>query len=133
MKKILLASDHRAVDLLKILEKKLKRHYPEKQIITISPKETKPIADYPIYAEKALQEFQKDRENTIAIFICGSGRGMCSIVNQHPDFSGKVCESEKDAALAAGKGIKIICIGVNTHPPDLAWSIVKKFLKSYIN
>ncbi|GEM_PF-5751823 len=131
MKRLIITADHRAVDLAKTLYKKAKSKYKNLETILISPEEKKPIADYPIYAEKGVKEFYRDYQNSIGIFICGSGRGMCSIIKEYRDIKTSLCPTPQEAENLAKEKYQIICIGVNTHTPNTAWEIAQNFIQMH--
>ncbi|MEM4598839.1 MAG: ribose 5-phosphate isomerase B [Candidatus Diapherotrites archaeon] len=124
---IILASDHAGFCLKEIIRDWLKeRGYKVKDVGCFSEES----CDYPDYAEKGAFEVVK-RKNSVGIFICGTGIGMCITANKvrgiraaliHNEFTGKAAREHNNA--------NVICIGARVTSTEEAKKAIESFLSS---
>lgn len=124
---IVLASDHAGFCLKEIIHNWLKESgYKVKDVGCFS----EDSCDYPDFAEKGALEVVKQK-NSIGVFICGTGIGMCITSNKirgiraaliHNEFTGKAAREHNNA--------NVVCIGARVLSAEDAKKAIEAFLGS---
>lgn len=126
-KKVVIASDHAGFQFKKDL---IKHFNNELQIEDLGPF-SEERTDYPDWADKVVQAYRKDPQNTVGILICGSGQGMAMRANKYPEIRAALCWTEEVAQLARGHNdANVLCLGARLTPLDTAVKMVETFLST---
>lgn len=87
-----------------------------------------PSDDYPDFAALLAQRVT-ETENAGGILICGTGQGMCLVVNKTPGVRAALIYDEFTALSAAEHlNANVICLGGRTTDPETAKKLVKIWL-----
>ncbi|MEM4662565.1 MAG: ribose 5-phosphate isomerase B [Candidatus Diapherotrites archaeon] len=125
--KIILASDHAGFALKKYIKSWLEKEGYEIKDVGCFSEES---CDYPDFAEKGAKEVLTN-ENSIGLFFCGTGIGMCIAANKikgiyaaviHNEFTGKAAKEHNNA--------NVICIGARVTSQKNAKSAISAFLEA---
>lgn len=86
--------------------------------------------DYPDYACKVAQAVLAGRARR-GIMVCGSGVGACIAANKLPGIRAGLCHD----TFSARQGVEdddanMLCLGARVIGPELAFEIVRAFLKA---
>ena len=95
--KIILASDHRGLDVLETILEYLQT-LPEHSLVLVNEKCAEP-ADYPDIAAKVAQSVSSGEADR-GILICGTGIGTCVVANKFPGIRAAPCHNEVVAELS---------------------------------
>lgn len=86
--------------------------------------------DYPDYIHPAAQSLESG-ENDFAIFICGSGNGVCMTANKYAHVRAALCWNEELAELARlHNDANAICIPARFVSIETAINMIKTFLET---
>jgi len=123
--KIAIASDHRGVQLKKILADELgKKGYVVKDF---GP-QSEDSVDYPDFAVKAAESVSKG-ESDRGIVICNSGIGMSISANKVKGVRAALCHDEESAkASRQHNNANVLALGAAVISPDLAKKIALTWL-----
>lgn len=126
-KKVVIASDHAGFQFKQDLVNHFKNELQIEDLGPFSEERT----DYPDWADKVVQAYRKDPQNTVGILICGSGQGMAMRANKYPDIRAALCWTEEVAQLSRGHNdANILCLGSRLVPLSTAQKIVEVFLST---
>ncbi len=121
--KVLIASDHAAVDLKRHLIEQIK----DVEWEDLGPTNGDPV-DYPDYADKLASRIS-NQEDERGILICGSGIGMCIAANKFPNVRGANVETTTGARLSREhNNANVLCLGARVLTQELATDIVRIWL-----
>jgi len=95
--KIILASDHRGLEVLEIILEYL-QSLPEHTVLLVDEQFSE-NADYPDIAAKVAQSVSSGAVDR-GILICGTGIGMCVVANKFPGIRAAPCHNEVVAELS---------------------------------
>ena len=95
--KIMLASDHRGLEVLETILAYLQT-LPEHTVLLVDENTSEP-ADYPDIATKVAQSVASGEADR-GILVCGTGIGMCVVANKFPGIRAAPCHNEVVAELS---------------------------------
>lgn len=121
--KIVLASDHAAMDLRAFLVSKLREAGHETAEVGAL---TADAYDYPKAADD-LAAVLSDYD--FGIVICGTGIGISVRANRYPQIRAALCTTEYMAEMAREHNdANVLALGARVLGTEQAWAIVKTFL-----
>ena len=125
--KLVIGSDHGAVDLKEEVKELLKAEFPE---VEVEDKGTfgKEAIDYPDVAEKVCTPVANGEADR-GIVLCGTGIGISIAANKVKGIRCGLCTSVEMAELTKKhNNANMIALGGRTTDPELAMKIVDKWL-----
>ena len=123
--KIVIANDHVALDMKKIIIEHLKSRGHE--ILNIGTDKNEPC-EYPVYGKKAAEMVVKG-EACLGILICGSGVGISIAANKIKGVRAVVCSEPYSAMISKQhNNTNILCFGARVIGSELAKMIVDAWL-----
>lgn len=121
--KVLIASDHAALELKAALQSAL----PDFSWEDLGP-QTASSVDYPDYAEKLCEKLNQT-PGAFGILLCGSGIGMSIAANKIAGIRAALVENPVSARLAREHNdANVLCLGARFVAPAYASEIAKVFL-----
>jgi len=123
--KLVLASDHAGFQLRETLADYARTLGHD--VITVGAP-TEEAYDYPDAADEGVEKFMKEHAD-FAVFVCGSGIGICMRANKHHGIRAADCTSVEMAKLARQHNhANVLCLGQRITEPDMAKEIMEAFL-----
>ncbi len=128
MKKIVLGSDHGAVELKEELCKRLEEAgYP---CSTVGATSSATAVDYPDVAKEAAT-LLKTGAVDCGILLCGTGLGIGISANKIKGIRAATCSDTFSARMAKEHNdANILCLGARVLGTELAWEIVLAYLQA---
>jgi ribose 5-phosphate isomerase B len=125
--RIVIASDHAAVDLKAMLVAHLQAAGHE--VVDLGPGGIDSV-DYPDYGYKIAEAVASGRA-AYGVALCGSGVGISISVNRHPDCRCALVSEPLSARLAREHNdANVIAMGARLIGPDMAKACVDAFLST---
>ena len=125
MPKIVLSSDHAAIDLRHAIAEHIKAAGHD--VTDIGPK-TPESTHYPIHGKAAAEVVAKG-DADFGIILCGTGQGIMMAANKVPGIRCGVCADTFSARMIRQhNNANMLSIGARVVGPDLALDIVTAFL-----
>lgn len=126
-KRIVLSSDHAAIDLRRVIADHVKALGHD--VSDIGPTTTE-STHYPLHG-KAAAEKVASGEADLGIILCGTGQGIMMAANKVPGIRCGVCSDTFSAAMIRQHNdANILSIGARVVGEGLALAIVDTFLKA---
>jgi len=86
--------------------------------------------DFPDFAEAAAKEILQGRADR-GILVCGSGVGVSVAANKFPGIRASLCHDTYSARQGVEHDdMNVLCIGARVIGPEVAFEIVRAFLKA---
>jgi ribose 5-phosphate isomerase B len=86
--------------------------------------------DFPDFAEAVAKEIIQGRVNR-GILVCGSGVGVSVAANKFPGIRASLCHDTYSARQGVEHDdMNVLCIGARVIGPEVAFEIVRAFLKA---
>ncbi len=86
--------------------------------------------DFPDFAEAVAKEITQGRADR-GILVCGSGVGVSVAANKFPGIRASLCHDTYSARQGVEHDdMNVLCIGARVIGPEVAFEIVKAFLKA---
>ncbi|MBF95167.1 MAG: ribose 5-phosphate isomerase B [Myxococcales bacterium] len=126
-RRLVLASDHAAVELRCLLAKAATLWGFE--VEDLGPSTTDSI-DYPIQAKRLADRLAQDGE-AMGVLVCGTGIGMSMVANRFSHLRAAAVSDDFTAqATRAHNDANVLCLGSRTLGPGLAEQLLKTFLST---
>lgn len=128
MNKVLIASDHAGFEYKQIIKELVtKLGY---QLFDAGPAAYDPEDDYPDFAIKLADDFQRDNFKK-AIIVCGSGVGVSVAINKYKGIRAGICHDTYSAHQGVEHdNMNVLCMGSRIVGIEPAKEIVIKFLSA---
>lgn len=121
--KIVLASDHAALDLRSYIKGKLEA---AGHLATEVGALTTEAYDYPDAADELAKVLN---DHDFGIVICGTGIGISIRANRYPEIRAALCTTEYMAAMAREHNdANVLALGARVLGTEQAWAITQTFL-----
>lgn len=128
-KKLIVATDHRGFELKEYIKNEFSDIYEFIDVGTFTAGRT----DYPEFAFKAVEEYQKDKSGNIlgAILLCGSGIGMAIAANRFKGiYAGVAWNKEIAMAAKADDNVNFLVLPADFVEIKTALEIIDVWLKT---
>ena len=123
--KIIIASDHAALNEKNQLIEHLKKHNEVVDLGTNTPEST----NYPDWAIKLVEAVRDGGSQ--GILLCGSGIGVCMVANRFKGIRAALCRDEDDAKMARlHNNANVLCLSGRKTRPDQILKISDTFLST---
>lgn len=133
--KLFIASDHAGFQLKSDLIKKM-REYNDKfndseiELVDLGT-DSDESCDYPIFANKLIENVLNASEKDRGILICGTGIGMSIAANRHLQIRAALCFNEGMAIMSRKHNdANVLVLGARIIDFDVAVQCVRAFLKT---
>lgn len=127
--KVFLANDHAACEQKSAVEKFLKTHHPDWEILNLGVNNSD-RANYPEYALKVSQKVAS-HPGSRGILLCGSGIGMSMVANKIQGIRAALCGNVEEAKLSRQHNdANVLCLGARLHEANKILDIVKVWLET---
>jgi ribose 5-phosphate isomerase B len=124
--KIFIGADHRGYNLKEFLKKKFQENnfeFEDCGNLIYDPND-----DYSDFAFRVGERI-KENSGCLGILICGSGAGVCFVVNKIKGIRASLAMTPEMAKMMKeDDDINVLCLASNFIEENLAWEIVKTFL-----
>lgn len=125
-KKIVIASDHAAVEAKEHIIKHLQAQGYD--VVNYGTNDANNPVDYPDKAYMVAKGITRN-EAPMGILLCGSGIGMSIAINRYPNMRGALCNTIEMARLArAHNNANVLVLGGRLTPIEILLSCVDTFL-----
>lgn len=131
--KLFIASDHAGFQLKSelIRQKNLKySDYPDIDLIDLGTAGNE-SCDYPVFANKLVENLINASETDRGILICGTGIGMSIAANRYPKIRAALCFNEEMAIMSRRHNkANVLVLGARIINLHVAVQCVQAFLKT---